>query len=1320
MADKPNEKKNGQTEIGTAKADSALAMGLPPEVAVHDRIMDAYYGKMGEEFMRKTQERVHWVCASVRGERILDVGCSQGIVPILLGREGKQVVGLDTDAEAIAVAEAHVSAGPAHVKDYVRFVIADFMGYDFSGQSFDTVIMSEVLEHLVDPGAFVAHASRLLVDGGTLVVTLPFGINDFIDHKRTYYLVEAYELLARFFEVSEVELFGKWIGFRCVRRSKAVGVDAARIIPFDVLVATEKAFNALERTLVENLKKSQLQLKAANDRVKDITQKLSNANAGASAAATEAAAAASKLAVLEARHAAVVEAGKNSAVERDANLERIEKLSREVESRKAECDAAMAKVRVAEEALERERKAAANRLGELEAESRRGRDDVTTKLRAAEALLEHERKVAADLRANLERERDGLMVKLDVAQEQLRHEQEAKEARLGVLEAKHAQERDEALVQLRAAQEQLARERDDAAVEKQRADESQEALRQAVEREHDLRDRLLAQVSEAERLQQDLADRTKAYEDARVQIMGLNQRTRTLEAEAESFQRELAETQRLLSVERSRATELDASLKDCQAAVRRAEKSRDKATSTTTQYQRWLMESRASVYFIQHTVAFQLGCILTFAFRSPRDFLKTPLRLARLIAAAWRRGPDGRPGHVFIPDLPTMSASFSPASVAQSVPGPVTPQSAGMKVRSHASQHRVSVKVDPGNEVVATAVVRYPDGVASREKHAVAMLHAFDSAGKAMEASVPGFRRSERLKGVYRYLGCTGGVSKQVLRFRVPQGVARIEIEVRPFNLPQGLQLDIGELIVETRPAATSPVVDGDDLTILGWPECQANGKPVVMAVMDEFTTGCFENDLALILPRPDNWRALAEKYKPEMFFIESAWKGNGGSWQYRVAEYANRPGEEIADMALYASTHGIPLVFWNKEDPVHHQKFMVTAKLADHIFTTDANMCDSYREKTGNPSAHALPFAAQPALHFPAVLEGRRQQSCFAGSWYGDRHEARGECMRWLLRAGNRHGLVIYDRNHGSGNFTFPEEYHPAIRGGLPYKELCAEYRNYRVFLNVNSVTDSPTMFSRRVFELMACGTPVISTQARGIEELFQSKAVWLVDSEEQADEAIRILLADDVEWRRRSLLGIRDVFANHTYAHRLNQLFEQSGLATRLPVDPCVLLLAEAASQGELERLIDIARAQRYPDLRVRIAAPVAEARSMQWGSTKVSVVPTGQLIADGVDAEDSGAKAIGWISASANYGPGYVRDLANAMAYRPEAHGWGKAVESDAFAYGRLGQLQASVWRPEQFPSQPEAGALARPLSNENFFIVDRAEYAPAGERAEILEG
>ncbi|MBB3192210.1 glycosyltransferase family protein [Halomonas cerina] len=507
----------------------------------------------------------------------------------------------------------------------------------------------------------------------------------------------------------------------------------------------------------------------------------------------------------------------------------------------------------------------------------------------------------------------------------------------------------------------------------------------------------------------------------------------------------------------------------------------------------------------------------------------------------------------------------------------------------------------------------------------------------------------------------------------------------------------------------TPPSAAAQEISILGWPEYSPNGKPYVIGIMDEFTTGCFEQEVNLIQPRPDNWYALAEKYQPAFFFIESAWKGNYGSWQYRVADYANKPGQEVAYICQYAREKGIPTLFWNKEDPVHHDKFMCSAKLVDHIFTTDANMKGSYQAKTGNQNVHALPFAAQPALHKPAPLAGRKPRSCFAGSWYGNRHAERGQAMRWLLQAANRHGLNIYDRNHGTGIFPFPEEYQAGIKGSLPYKELCDEYSRYRVFLNVNSVTDSPTMFSRRVFELMACGTPVVSTYAKGIENLFESDAVWLVNSQEEADEAIRTLMTDDAEWRRRSLAGIREVFAKHTYAHRLNDIFVRLGIESRLPTDPTIALVAEAHSQVELEALDRFARQQRYRAFRLGIACSPGIATLAGTLSERIVLLQPGQK-ATWMAEQQKEHPIAGWVTPYGHYGEHYLRDLANATLYEPDAVGWAKALGQDHFAYGGQAVLAGALWQTREFLKQPIKAHPDDRLARSDLYLADSDQFQP----------
>jgi hypothetical protein len=207
-----------------------------------------------------------------------------------------------------------------------------------------------------------------------------------------------------------------------------------------------------------------------------------------------------------------------------------------------------------------------------------------------------------------------------------------------------------------------------------------------------------------------------------------------------------------------------------------------------------------------------------------------------------------------------------------------------------------------------------------------------------------------------------------------------------------------------------------------------------------------------------------------------------------------------------------------------------------------------------------SLPFAAQPALHNPVSLSTPRAPTvCFAGTYYRHLHFERQRHLDALLDGASAHGLVIYDRTSASesGSFGFPDRFEPFVRPALPYEEIVRVYKLHRVFLNTNSVIESPTMFSRRVFELLACGTPIVSTPSRGMTDLF-GDIVASIEQPQDAEHAIQRLLTDDRHWVDISQRGIRRVLGRHTYAHRLAEVaaavglnYDQSQAAFSLGID-------------------------------------------------------------------------------------------------------------------------------------------------------------------------
>jgi hypothetical protein len=355
---------------------------------------------------------------------------------------------------------------------------------------------------------------------------------------------------------------------------------------------------------------------------------------------------------------------------------------------------------------------------------------------------------------------------------------------------------------------------------------------------------------------------------------------------------------------------------------------------------------------------------------------------------------------------------------------------------------------------------------------------------------------------------------------------------------PAGLESSLPAPKVELAERSPPPPPRGDRLR--------------VAAILDEMSAACFAPECELVPLRLEGWHEQLDERRPDLLLVESAWNGNGGEWQYRVAQY---PRKDLVGLpALRAlldgcRERGIPTAFWNKEDPVHFDRFAEAASLFGHVFTTDAGCVERYRALPGERTATPLPFAAQPRIHNPtAAVPERSSAPCFAGAWYRDRHSDRRRALEALLDAARPYGLVIYDRRYGAEDdaFGFPERFAPHVLGKLPYERILDVYKSHHVFLNANSVVDSPTMCSRRVFELAAGDTAILSTPGAALSALLGEGTVDEVADEEAASAALERLLGDAPERARRTRAARRRVFAEHTYADRL------ATIATTLGLDP------------------------------------------------------------------------------------------------------------------------------------------------------------------------
>lgn len=350
-----------------------------------------------------------------------------------------------------------------------------------------------------------------------------------------------------------------------------------------------------------------------------------------------------------------------------------------------------------------------------------------------------------------------------------------------------------------------------------------------------------------------------------------------------------------------------------------------------------------------------------------------------------------------------------------------------------------------------------------------------------------------------------------------------------------------------SRPAPTGPTAVLPVVGRLGpprWPSPAPSRDLRIAVVADEFTTTSLRYEAAVVPLRSDDGPETLRRSGADLLFVESAYTGPARSWQRRIARFG-APHPDVLRLLDAARTAGVPSLFWNKEDPVNSDWFTTTAALFDHVFTVDEGLVDHYRHRFGHDRVHVLPFAAQPAIHRPPDDPAERTGPIlFAGTWFATKHPERRAQMAMLLDPARERGLHVLSRQDGDDpRYAWPERFAAHVVGSLPYPLAVEATRRHRVVVNVNTVTDSPTMCARRVFELAACATPVVSGPSLAVERLVPQDAIRVAHTRDEAAAAYDELLGDPA-----AAAGVGDaarqwVLDGHTWTHRVATIVDAVG---------------------------------------------------------------------------------------------------------------------------------------------------------------------------------
>ena len=119
------------------------------------------------EYPYSGYEALRFVCNNYEFETVLDVGFGEGYQSEAFIKEGKRVTAIDYGkSNRISKIEGKYDS------EKFRMIIDDFNNFEFDSK-FDVVWTSHVLEHQLNPHAFLKKIAACVHEGGVIAVTVP-------------------------------------------------------------------------------------------------------------------------------------------------------------------------------------------------------------------------------------------------------------------------------------------------------------------------------------------------------------------------------------------------------------------------------------------------------------------------------------------------------------------------------------------------------------------------------------------------------------------------------------------------------------------------------------------------------------------------------------------------------------------------------------------------------------------------------------------------------------------------------------------------------------------------------------------------------------------------------------------------------------------------------------------------------------------------------------------------------------------------------------------------------------------------------------------
>ncbi|MFG1919005.1 glycosyltransferase [Micromonospora sp. NPDC048898] len=343
-----------------------------------------------------------------------------------------------------------------------------------------------------------------------------------------------------------------------------------------------------------------------------------------------------------------------------------------------------------------------------------------------------------------------------------------------------------------------------------------------------------------------------------------------------------------------------------------------------------------------------------------------------------------------------------------------------------------------------------------------------------------------------------------------------------------------------------------------------------VAAVLGERSRSALRYEFGVQPVSRGSWHAAFRPDPPHLLLVESRCPADGADGPF-TPDGGLRPW--VVELLDHCRQHAVPTLFWNNDDPSGYEPFLPVARHFDWVFTVDPSCARRYRADLGHERVGVLPFAIQPRIHNPV---GAFSHAVGDIAYVAPRHDVGTE----FLSATAGLGLHVLLLDEPGSRPALSPDLKDHVASHVTYDQLLSAYRRYRVFLQVDPVSDSPTL-SPDLLEPLACGTPVLGGPSPAAVAMVGPGGVEAIADRSSPQMLVKALLSSTELRDRQAVRGVRWVMREHTYADRVDDLLRTVGLRSSPQPRPRVSIVAPTHRLGGYQSIIRNVGRQTHADL-------------------------------------------------------------------------------------------------------------------------------------------